>query len=317
MARGNRRGRNPGATNAAARIAANAVPIPAHRGSVKIKAPRTQVPNWRELDAMPTFERALAMELREQIWIPNKTDITILDPTMAPAAANQTPLPKMFLDMNTMPPTMGMVMQDNTRVSQEFGSAYSDRLVRKIEIALNWHRSQAFESRTGSTNNAWRGQVAGPTPQQIARMQEVEAARKAAYQAHVDAEHAVEAAKDAARKQRRDEERAAEAAKGEKPYTVTLPQIPKDKPTGRQRTQQEQYEHNVHVNPDQKGFRSRDFVARGVQAHLDRLAREAKERADAAAKLVSEMDKEDAAAAHIVPPPPTISERFMAALGLS
>lgn len=317
MARGTRRGRNPGAQNASARIAANAVPIPPHHGSIRIKAPRTQVPNWRVLDTMQVFERVLALELREQIWAPRKHDIMVTDTGLQDAYLNQSPLPKPFLDMNSTPPTMGMMMQDSTRVSEAFGSAYSNRLVRKIEIALNWHRSQPFESRTGRINNASRDQIPGPTEEQHARMKHVEAVRKAAYQAHLAAELAEEEAKDAARKHRRDEERIVKEYNGEKPYSVTLPQIPKDKPTGRQRTQEEQREHDVHVLPGQKAIRSRAFEARKEKAHLDRLAREAKERADAMAKIVSDMDKEDALEAALIglPVPATFSERFAAALG--
>lgn len=315
MARGNR-GRNRGASQANARIAANRVDIPSHYGGHRIRAPRVQVPDWRALDAMPLFERSLALELREQIWQPSTNNIIVTDASLGRAVCNQSPLPKVFMDLEVFPPSMGMVMQDGTRVSESFGSAYSNRMVRKVEIALNWHRTLPFESRSGRTNNAWRGQVAGPTEAERARMAEVEAARRAAYEAHVAEERAAEAAAEAARKARRDDERAADAAKGEKPYTAALPQTPKDKPTGRQRTEEEQRAHDAHVLPEQKAARSSAFDARQEQAHLDRLAREAKARSDAAAKLVSDMDKEDAAASHVVPAPPSLSERFEAALGL-
>lgn len=48
-------------------------------------------------------------------------------------------------------------------------------------------------------------------------------------------------------------------------------------------------------------IRSRAFEARQEDAHLDRLTREAKERADALATIFSDMDKEDALASHTVP----------------
>jgi len=91
-------------------------------------------------------------------------------------------------------------------------------------------------------------------------------------------------------------ERALRAAQGEAPYTVTLPQIPKDRPTGRKRTEAEEREHLVHVNPEQKSFRSRDFDARRDEAHADAVARRVRARADGLKKLVSDMDKEEAAA---------------------
>lgn len=286
-----------------------------------ITKPRVAVPNWHKLDAMATLPRSLAMELREQIWAPVKSDVVVADNAHAQPVANESPLPKMFLDLESMPPSTGFVMQDGTRVSSDVGHAYADGLVHKIEAALNWCRTEPFESRTGRMLNKQQGGAGAPaalTTEELAHVAEAEAKRKAAYEANMAAQRAKAASEDAARKKRATETRVAEAAKGEKPFSVSLPQVSKLKQEARrQRTDMEQYVHNVHVDPEQKALRSAAFDEKQQREHLEAEARKAREAAEAAANVVSAMEKAEAVAEHVVPGPATLESLFESVVGLS
>ena len=291
---------------------------PSHHHVTK---PRVAVPNWRQLDAMTTLPRSLAMELREQIWAPVKSDVVVADDAHAQPVANESPLPKMFLDLDSMPPSTGFVMQDGTRVSSDVGHAYADGLVRKIEAALSWCRTEPFESRTGRMLNKQQGSAdasAAPTTEELTRVADAEAKRRADYETNMAAQRAKAASADAARKKRATETRVAEAAKGEKPFSQTLPQVSKLKQEARrQRTEMEQRVHNVHVDPAQKALRSVAFDEKQQREHFEAEARKAREAAEAVAKVVSDMEKAEAVAEHLVPGPATIEKLFESAMGLS
>lgn len=141
---------------------------------------------------------------------------------------------------------------------------------------------------------------------------EAERLCRRAYDAHAAAEYAERRAAELRRKERANKERALRREAAEPAFTVTRPQVPKEKPTGRQRTADEQRVHDVHVMPDQRAIRAVAFLDKQDREHADKVAREAREHANGLAKLVSDMEKAEATARHVVPARATLNAHLEA-----
>lgn len=111
---------------------------------------------------------------------------------------------------------------------------------------------------------------------------------------------------EAARKARAAQEREDKARQGEKPYTVTYPQNGKQK-EARQRTPEEQRQHDMHVDPAEKALRSMAFDDKQAKEHKNKLDRVAQIRKDAKRQLEKDVSAAHEAALHVVPPQPTLT----------
>ena len=128
-----------------------------------------------------------------------------------------------------------------------------------------------------------------------------------AYYANLAASMAEEKTKEAARKERAAASRAAKIAAGEAPYTVTIPQVGKQKATGRARTTEQQLVHAEHVSPRARVLRKAAFDAKQAREHQEAEARRLRAEADDLKEFAANMAKEEAAASHHVPAGPTLA----------
>lgn len=100
----------------------------------------------------------------------------------------------------------------------------------------------------------------------------------------------------------------------DKPYTVTLPQVPKSDKKGKKgrklsakQEEERQRVHAVHTSAEQKALRQRYFDLKQQQEHLAAEARKAREYADALAEKEKQVQREHAAKTHHVPGEPTLN----------
>lgn len=144
-------------------------------------------------------------------------------------------------------------------------------------------------------------------PHSDTKLNAFEQRRREAYYSHLSESLAEEKAKEQQRKERAAQSRAEAAAKGEKPFTVTLPQVGIEKPfRRRQQTQQDKLKHHVHTA--QKPIMQACFDKKQVNEHDQAEERKAKEKHDGMAKLERDIQKEIAAKQHYVPAPAKLSD---------
>ena len=117
-----------------------------------------------------------------------------------------------------------------------------------------------------------------------------------------------ERAADEARRRRAKEAREAKAREGPTPYSVTMPQLGKERAVGRARTAEEERQHAMHVDPAEKAARAAAFDEKQAAAHAEAVERKAREKANDAKKDEAKLSKEREAKRHVVPPPATITD---------
>jgi len=88
---------------------------------------------------------------------------------------------------------------------------------------------------------------------------------------------------------------------GDKPYTETYAQNGKHL-VKRERTRDEQRQHDIHVDPVEKALRSLEFDDKQVNEHKDRVERVAQLKKEANRKLEKELSAAHEATVHVVPP---------------
>jgi hypothetical protein len=144
----------------------------------------------------------------------------------------------------------------------------------------------------------------------IARTAAEATERKAKHEAREALEAAEAAEKDAARKARAARERAARlAAEADRRFVPALPKTPKAK-TQRAATRgtEEQLVHEAWTSEPERRARTEAFEAAQLAAHTDKIARQAKEKADGLRQLAKDAQAAKAAATHVVPPAARMSD---------
>ena len=153
-------------------------------------------------------------------------------------------------------------------------------------------------------------------------------AHERAYWLNYKAEQAELRAKEAKRKLRAAEERERRATQGDAyVYRPALPQVSKKaaKKAARQQRTQEQRQmqtqnelaHGVHSLPETHALAQARFAAKQAWEHAERIAQEARTRAERAIKLEKDMSASKEAATHCVPPAPTLGDVLSKAMGKS
>lgn len=160
-----------------------------------------------------------------------------------------------------------------------------------------------------------RGAIAGV----LASVRLADAARVADELARKHAEHeakrlAEERAEEDARKARARATRAARECEGQAAFSITQPQIGKDRAVGRARTAEEQRQHELHVDPQEKAVRSQTFDGKQEQAHADRVQRNANTARKNRRNREKQRGAAQAAATHVVPVKPTLADAVAVAM---
>lgn len=121
-------------------------------------------------------------------------------------------------------------------------------------------------------------------------------------------EKAEVAAAEAVRRQRAAASRDERARAGPADFSITNPQIAKERVVGRARTAEEQRQHELHVDPVEKALRSMAFDEKQATEHTNKLTRKAKKARAQWRQLEKDMGAAEAAATHHVPTKPTLAD---------
>lgn len=116
------------------------------------------------------------------------------------------------------------------------------------------------------------------------------------------------AAAEAARRQRVAASREERARAGPAGFTITHPQIAKERVVGRARTADEERQHDLHVDPVEKALRSIAFDEKQETEHTEKLTRKGKAARAKRRQLEKAMGAAEAAATHHVPAKPTLAD---------
>lgn len=140
--------------------------------------------------------------------------------------------------------------------------------------------------------------------EQLCRHEQFELRKKAEEEAKV-AERKALASRE---RVRRAVEQAEQAAERER-RTVPRPPLPRSNGKARatQRSMEAELVHRAWTSPDEKHARTAAFIEHQELQHLEAVARKARAKADSLKKSESDVLKQEAAAAHEVPSPPSIS----------
>jgi hypothetical protein len=168
-----------------------------------------------------------------------------------------------------------------------------------------------------------------PSPEELAQREastEAERARRQEiHDAHEAALRAEENARELRRKLQAIESRKAAAAAGPKPYTPRA-EPPKSKKSAKKQARAEkrfatkheatlnELKHGVHIQPERHVVSEAAFKARQDLEHAEKVARDARARADRLRSLAAASSAEHEAATHVVPPRPTFSATLEAAI---
>ena len=235
-------------------------------------------------------------------------------------------------------------MPDGTLVSHEFHIDYSSRLMAKIEKALDWQRNTPFDTDFSAAERGAQATRDAELARQAERVAQVtrdaELARQAEARERARREHVERIRRHGEREklatyQRKlnDLERrrkiaelrvAAEQKKARDVQARVAAAAPKAPPSSKKKGKIQDRRsandvaaaaiHAVHVDPEQKAIRSRDFEARRELAHLEAEVRKAQALVDLERDVFSRKAKKEAERVHVVPERATMDKVFAATL---